>query len=315
MKVSVIIPVYNGEKTIKRCIESVLNQTLGDIEIIVVNDGSTDDTLDILKSFDDRRLSVITQENAGQGYARNTGMDAALGEYIGFVDADDTIEAQMYEKMYSLAKEYDAEVVQCNLTDIYPDGRRKIQLRDFDGMVEVKDNAKYLEKYMLKAVHSYEICNKLLRREFLLKNEIRFPDTKKYFSEDLLFNIILAERLNKIYFCSKAYYNYYQLPTSHMHNGDEERAEKIRILFDEYLKGSSGRMYNAVSFLAAMIELWNIGKCEKTKKTAELAEYTNKYIKSGLKARCGIKRRLYLTAVLFAPVNVKISLSRLLIKD
>lgn len=96
--VSVIIPVYNCEKTVGRCINSVLNQTLADIEVIAVNDGSDDSTLKVLKGINDDRLKIISHLNYGQGYARNNGMSVANGKYIAFVDADDTIEECMLEK-------------------------------------------------------------------------------------------------------------------------------------------------------------------------------------------------------------------------
>ena len=96
--VSVIIPVYNCEKTVGRCINSVLNQTLADIEVIAVNDGSDDSTLKVLKGINDDRLKIISHLNYGQGYARNNGMSVANGKYIAFIDADDTIEECMLEK-------------------------------------------------------------------------------------------------------------------------------------------------------------------------------------------------------------------------
>ena len=119
--VSVIIPVYNCEKTVGRCINSVLNQTLANIEVIAVNDGSDDSTLKVLKGINDDRLKIISHLNYGQGYARNNGMSVANGKYIAFVDADDTIEEFMLEKMYEKAETENADMVQCNLYDIYPD--------------------------------------------------------------------------------------------------------------------------------------------------------------------------------------------------
>ncbi len=315
MKVSVIIPVYNGEKTIKRCIESVLNQTLSDIEIIVVNDGSTDTTPDILKSLDDGRLSVITQENAGQGYARNAGMDAASGEYIGFVDADDTIEPRMYEEMYNLAVKYGAEIVQCNLTDIYPDGRVVTQLSETDGTVEITDNAEYTAKYLAGYIHSYEVCNKLFKRDFVIKNSLKFSDTKKYFSEDILFNMDAVKYLKRIYFIKEPYYNYYQNSESHMHASASKRLEKMMCLFDDYLKTVSGAMKNSVSYLAASVTLYNIGKCGETEKSLGAAKRAGKYIRSGLKTKCALKRRLYMTAVLLSPPKIRVKLSKLCVKD
>ena len=102
--VSVIIPVYNCEKTVGRCINSVLNQTLANIEVIAVNDGSDDSTLKVLKGINDDRLKIISHLNYGQGYARNNGMSVANGKYIAFVDADDTIEECMDDLIAEIKK-------------------------------------------------------------------------------------------------------------------------------------------------------------------------------------------------------------------
>ncbi|MDR2160688.1 MAG: glycosyltransferase, partial [Desulfovibrio sp.] len=113
-KVSVIIPVYNTEPYLRRCLDSVCGQTLREIEIICVNDGSTDGSLEILREYaqKDSRVKVIElEENKGAGAARNAGIDAARGEYIGFVDSDDYVDLDFYETLYVKAQETQAEVV------------------------------------------------------------------------------------------------------------------------------------------------------------------------------------------------------------
>ena len=114
-KVSVIIPVYNVEKYLRECMDSVVNQTLKDIEIICVNDGSPDNSRSILQEYanNDERIKIIDQENQGQGIARNNAIEIATGEYLAFVDPDDWCELEMYEKMYAKAKEFNADLVEC----------------------------------------------------------------------------------------------------------------------------------------------------------------------------------------------------------
>lgn len=116
MKVSVIIPIYNAEKNLNQCIESILKQTLTDIEVVLIDDGSTDGSADICKKYveQDSRVYYYYKENEGLAAARQDGMDRSSGEYIGFVDSDDWIESDMYEKMYNAAKSCDADVVLCN---------------------------------------------------------------------------------------------------------------------------------------------------------------------------------------------------------
>ena len=117
VKISVIIPVYNDEKHLKECLDSISNQTLDDIEIICINDGSTDSSLEILNEYStDKRITIITQTNQGSAIARNKGLDIAQGEYIGFLDADDIyINRQSLEIMFDAAKKHDASMISANL--------------------------------------------------------------------------------------------------------------------------------------------------------------------------------------------------------
>lgn len=123
VKISVIIPVYNNEKFLGECLDSVSNQTLDDIEIICINDGSTDSSLEILNEYStDKRITIITQTNQGSAIARNNGMDIAQGEYIGFLDADDIyINKQSLEIMFDAAKKHDASMISANLKFLTPE--------------------------------------------------------------------------------------------------------------------------------------------------------------------------------------------------
>ncbi|MBR1443254.1 MAG: glycosyltransferase family 2 protein [Firmicutes bacterium] len=116
-KVSVIVPVYNSEKYLVNCLTYLVNQTLEDIEIICVDDCSTDESVDILKDclsqFPDKVRVIQHKKNLGPGGARNTGIKVARGEYIGFVDSDDQVDVSMYEKLYAKAKEDDYDIVEC----------------------------------------------------------------------------------------------------------------------------------------------------------------------------------------------------------
>ena len=115
IKVSVIVPIYNAEKYLRQCLDSIINQTLKDIEIICINDGSTDSSAEICQEYlSDTRVSYYSKKNEGLAAARDDGMQKATGEYIGFVDSDDWLELDMYEKMYNTAKNSDSDVVFCN---------------------------------------------------------------------------------------------------------------------------------------------------------------------------------------------------------
>ena len=113
VKVSVIVPVYNGEKYLTQCLDSIINQTLEDIEIISINDGSEDNSLSILERYAsmDNRIKIISTENRGLGAARNSGLELATGEYVAFVDADDWIDKETYEQLYSKSASSDLVII------------------------------------------------------------------------------------------------------------------------------------------------------------------------------------------------------------
>ena len=123
--VSVLIPVYNVEKYLKKCLESVTGQTLTNIEIICVNDGSTDNSLKILEKYKalDSRIKIVNKENGGLPSARNAALDIATGEYVGFVDSDDYIEENMFERLVEVAHNENSEVVICG-ANIFPERTR-----------------------------------------------------------------------------------------------------------------------------------------------------------------------------------------------
>ena len=139
--VSVIVPVYNGEKYIRRCLDSLLNQTLENIQIIVVNDASTDNTLSILNEFKkqaENKVTIITLPiNKKQGGARNAGLDVARGEYIGFVDADDFVKLDMYKKLYEKALSHNYDVVDSDY--LIHDGERVIRSEVSANLTAKKD--------------------------------------------------------------------------------------------------------------------------------------------------------------------------------
>lgn len=309
--VSVIVPVFNGGEVIERCLKSITEQTLSDIEIIVVDDGSADNTASVVRSFCDERIILISQENTGQGFARNAGLCRAKGKYTAFVDADDTIERDMLFKMVSRAEETGADMVQCNICDIFPDGRRTVQLRSIDETVEIADRAGYIDRYFSQCRHSYEVCNKLIRRGLIEEKNMRFCDTKKYFSEDLMFNLCLLKHLKTVSFISEPYYNYYQHENSHFRSDAEKRMTGVYSLFRDYISKSDEELACAVSYTASMITLYNIGFCPDTDNARDILcdAFFKDCIKNALRCHCSVKHRMFLTAVYISPLKIKLKLA------
>lgn len=308
--VSVIVPVFNGEATIERCIKSISEQSLKNIEIIVVDDGSTDNTQSVIRGIRDERIQIIAQENAGQGFARNAGLRAARGRYIAFVDADDTIESDMLSVMLSRAEETGADMVQCNIRDIFPDGRSVIQLEDLDRTVEINDTGRYTDRYFARCRHSYEVCNKLIKRELIMDNGILFCDTRKYFSEDLLFNLCLIGKLKKVSFIGEAYYNYYQNDSSHFHSDAQARSEGIYRLFYDYISKADKETARAVSYTASMVMLYNAGFCADTADEILRGGFFKKCVTNAILRNIDIKHRIFLAALRVLPLKAKKSLAK-----
>lgn len=177
-KVSVIIPVYNVEPFLARCLDSVVGQTLREIEIVCVDDGSPDRSIDILRRYaaGDNRIRVISQENRGLGGARNRGFDAATGEYILFVDSDDWIDPAYCERLYEAARATGADVACASMLKIRP-SYSKWTVR-YTQRAEVADA---VEKFRVcRCPPDFYVMNKLLRREMLLRLGLRFRERVCY---------------------------------------------------------------------------------------------------------------------------------------
>lgn len=221
-KVSVIIPVYNTEKYLRKCLDSVCNQTLSDIEIICVNDCSPDNSLDILKEFSqkDSRIKVINfEENKGVSIARNTGIDSATGEFIGFVDADDFIDLDFYEKLYNKAIETDADCVKGNIFD-YDEKTDKSTLTAFyDQNDKIRKN---------KAYFCYGFTSAIYKTKVIQENGVNFPENITYF-EDPYFSIFASIYTHNIEFVDSAKYNYIRHEDSACYNSMNE--EKVKDFF------------------------------------------------------------------------------------
>lgn len=179
-KVSVIIPVYNVEKYLEKCLNSLVSQTLQDIEIIVINDGSKDDSQRIIDQFSKNfpeKIKAFKKQNGGLSDARNFGLDRASGEFIGFVDSDDYVGEKMFEEMYMLAEKHDAEMVICNLQKVDENGKISQKLTQIPNMPEKIDLA---ENFSVFSDLSYFACNKIFRRELFqnkrFKKGVHFED-------------------------------------------------------------------------------------------------------------------------------------------
>lgn len=207
IKVSIIIPVYNVEKYLNRCIQSVVDQTLKEIEVLLIDDGSSDSSWDIIQQFakKDARITAIQQENAGAAVARNRGLDLAKGEYIGFVDSDDYVDSDYFEGLYNTAISEGADITRAYVkSEIETSENYQIahSTKGYDRYYNVTLRTKVLEnKFNLTSSNWLAIY----RRSLLDENNIRFvPDIRT--GQDNIFNLHVSYYTNKIAFVEKPTY-------------------------------------------------------------------------------------------------------------
>lgn len=212
--VSIIIPVYNVEKYLRQCIESVINQTYKKIEIILINDGSTDTSLNICREYEknDKRIRVINQDNHGQGYARNIGNKMALGEYIAYVDSDDYVEVTYVEVMLKKALKYESDFVQ-SCTRKFEDGGKKSVVDLCVSEIEILTASEAMKEFCYQRKINPGPCGKLIRKNIL--EEIIFPEKLGY--EDLGFTYKVIGNSSVIVVIPDVLYHYRQHELSTMH--------------------------------------------------------------------------------------------------
>lgn len=223
-KVSIIVPVYNVEKYICRCLDRIVAQTMSDRECILVDDGSSDRSGEICDEYaaNDERIIVIHKQNGGSASARNAGLSVATGDYITFVDGDDWIENDGIEKMMLCAETTGSDIVIADFTIEQSDGCCSVSKEGFSN----PDATELMKAMMTGKLHGSN-CNKIYRRSLIVANDIHFIDGADY-TEDLAFNIKLLTLTNKIVYLPIAYYHYciYDNSMSHLQTSPEVMRRK-----------------------------------------------------------------------------------------
>ena len=215
-KISVIIPVYNTEKYLRDCLDSLVNQTLDDIEIVVVNDGSKDSSGRIIEEFEKRypgKFVVFDQENRGQAVARNKALELCSGEYIGFLDSDDSAKPDMFEKMYDKAVESKADMVVCDYEFITGSGTIYKHTKNFKDQRDM-----FIDCFV-------DPWNKLFKAEVLKDNDVRFPEG--YFYEDTGWFIMCIPFVKTVAKIDEPLAEHYKRDGSSMTALDDRRVEHI----------------------------------------------------------------------------------------
>lgn len=198
-KVSIIVPVYNTAKYLNGCIKSLLHQTLEDIEIILINDGSPDESESIIKKYKDKRIKYISKKNEGIGKTRNLGIDSATGEYISFIDSDDYVEPNFCETMYEKAIKDNCDIVICDYYEDRFDGLKEIRFPTFPDS-SLKENPNIISMVNLGP------CNKIYKRNLFKNKDNRFVENLKYEDAPLVVKLLLsAQKIGKVDECLAHY--------------------------------------------------------------------------------------------------------------
>lgn len=247
IKVSVIVPIYNVEKYLHKSLESLANQTLKEIEILMVDDGSTDRSSEIAGKFAETHSNfhLVTKENGGLSSARNAGMDAAQGEYLAFVDSDDWVSEYMMEKLYTNAKKYDADMVMAGFERVDSHGNvseshKLSKLKDFYQKQQVYDNI-LLPMCGGKPEDSADIpvgmsvWRNIYRRSLIEEKHIRFKSERVYLSEDIVFHMDLLPLVERVAVVHECLYFYRLNPQSLTQVFDRTIYDKQYFLY-HYLK-------------------------------------------------------------------------------
>lgn len=297
--ITVIINVYNGEKFISKCLESVINQTYKNIEILIINDGSTDNTLKICESYKDKRIKIITTQNLGLSFSRNVGIENAKGEYLYFVDSDDFIKNDVIEYLYNLCKQYNVKFSTCLSQPVvdYNFYTKKVKEK-----VQLIDSYEMLKKILLGKDNSVTTWNKLIKKD--IYDGIRFNN--KYVNDnDVTHKLVI--NAEKIAYSNKIKYFYFQNPNGITSNSlkNTERSKnlyKVVVARYKYIKEYyNDFVENDIGLLRHIIKLY-LRNDEELQKFLE-EQKADKYI-----------NELFSYKMIFRRINIKIKILFILFK-
>ena len=294
--VSVIVPVYNVQKYLGKALSSLKNQSLKNLEFICINDGSKDKSLEILQNFakNDSRFKIINQKNQGPGCARNNGLKAANGEYIAFLDPDDTINKNSMELLYNKAKKEDLDVLAFDYRTIDENGKILSNIRIKDRLeLPEKFNWKHLPYVFGSLV--YMVWNKIYKRNFIMMHNIHF--TPCNLAEDCAFTFGATLNAKNIGYMDKIFYNYLQRQDSAVHKVTDKNmcvfdmlddvkdvveksgfAKELSNEYDSFVEGSIPYYYNRIKSRPEYEKLCSQRLEKKYHKAAQQAIQERKFV-------------------------------------
>lgn len=294
--VSVIVPIYNVENYLERCLNTIINQTYSELEIILVDDGSTDLSGEICEKWReiDTRIQVVHKKNAGLGFARNSGLEVATGEYVVFIDSDDYVALDYIERLIEPMLMYDVELSASGIIRKLNDGSEMHYPIVSENTIIYEDEI--LEKIMLPVLGAEEgaaedveremsVCINMYRLDVIKNNDISFVSERDYVSEDVFFNMLYFLNIKRAALISECVYFYCTNGNSLTHTYREDRFEKyckmlkrqLEILREHNIENvSQNRVYRTflmkVKKTISQLSICNLSRKEKTQRCKDILE-------------------------------------------
>lgn len=299
--ISIIVPAYNIAEYLPRCLDSILNQTYKNLEVIVISDGSTDNTNQIITEYSnkDKRIVPVFKENTGVSDTRNKGLDIAKGDFIGFADGDDYLEPEMYETLLNNLLENDADISHCGYQMVFPS---RVDYYYNTGKKIIQDNQKGIRDLIVGDYIEPSPCIKLFKKE-VVKN-LRMPVNIKI-NEDVLFNFYAFCNSNKSVYEDKPFYHYIvrknsaansKINANKLFDPVKVRSEIFDYCLDNYDENMQSIAYS--SYLGIILNLYRSINNNKLKEYKAQAKIYKKGIKS-INISFGLSRRTKLERFLF----------------
>ncbi|TWT11035.1 glycosyltransferase [Streptococcus sp. sy004] len=308
--ISVVIPCYNCEETVSSCLDSLLNQTYQDFEIICVNDGSKDDTLDVLKTYQKQhpqlKLTIVSHHNQGVSFTRNRGMELAQGTYVSFVDPDDLVDTRFLELLY---QPYLIEDCQLSVVGVQKTNEESINL---DGGLEFLSKEQYFHKIFRDPMVKGYSCNKLYRLDLIKQQQIFFKSDLTVM-EDLEFNVHYCSFVKKVAYTKEQLYHYVIHPKSVMNKGWQDDKMSVLKTFSymrQYPMSKEQQELIALDYTRSL--LWLIGQLYRTGSNQDIVQWEPKLLEElsreqGLFLRRGYQVGLkYYLSYLFFSLNKRL---------
>jgi glycosyltransferase involved in cell wall biosynthesis len=249
-EISIIIPIFNNEKYLYKCIDSIIKQSFKDIEIFLIDDGSTDNSLSICNEYKDKdaRIKVIHKKNEGVSIARNTGILASTGKYLLFIDSDDFIAENSIVDIVNTAYENDADLVFLTAEKYFKNGKTEILEKGYNKEIIINGSSLEIMKHVT-SLNKFpgSFCTKLVKREIILTNNIFF-DENQSIGEDLNLVIKTIAAARSFNYCEKKYYYYRQSDYSTKYNAEKVLTELLYKVIKKWLENVEKPRYNDYTY-------------------------------------------------------------------